>query len=494
MIKLKSCSVLCLGPLLNTATYIPESFLDDVKSYIPSHLSINDFVDACQRPLRRSIRVNTLKMSVDDFIQYCSKNNWHIEPIPWCSNGFWLTRSQDEEQNLPIGNTDLHLSGCIYVQEASSMLPPQALINALTTSDCVLDMAAAPGSKTSQLAALMNNQGLLIANELSSSRVKILAANMKRMGVANCALSHFNGTIFGDYMFECFDSILLDAPCSGEGTVRKDENALKNWSIESNIEIAQVQKNLIRSAFLALKPGGTLVYSTCTLTPLENQEVCYALLEEFVNNIEIEPLDRLFPGAEKATTEQGFLHVWPQIYDSEGFFIARFKKLSSVEHSAQKVKKGEFPFSPTPSKLQDNFNAHIKKQFGIQALQGKLMSRDKELWLFPDAIEKVQNKIKYSRLGIQLGTTHKNGVRIEHEFATALGKLATKNTFSMNQQQAQDYFHGKDIRLAQPTTNTHEVILTLCGAPVGLGKWQKNKIKNNLSRDLVSNAQLITWV
>ena len=252
---------------MNTSTYIPQNFIDDVKSYIPQHLSIEDFVAACQRPLRRSVRVNTLKMSVLEFQQYCQQNNWVIEPIPWCSTGFWLTRSDEEELNLPIGNTDIHLSGCIYVQEASSMLPPQALKQEISNSDYALDMAAAPGSKTSQLAAMMNNQGVLVANELSSSRIKVLAANMKRMGVANCALSHFNGTVFGDYMFECFDTILLDAPCSGEGTVRKDADALKNWSIESNIDIAKVQKQLIRSAFFALKPGGTLVYSTCTLTP-----------------------------------------------------------------------------------------------------------------------------------------------------------------------------------------------------------------------------------
>ncbi|BBN81754.1 ribosomal RNA small subunit methyltransferase F [Pseudoalteromonas sp. A25] len=479
---------------MDTSTYIPNSFIDDVKTYIPEHLSIDDFIRACQRPLRRSVRVNTLKMSVDEFKVYCQQNNWLIDPVPWCSSGFWLTRPQSEEKNLPIGNTELHLSGCIYVQEASSMLPPEALCNAMSDSKFVLDMAAAPGSKTTQLAAMMNGNGVLVANELSSSRVKVLAANIKRMGVSNCVLSHFNGNIFGDYMFECFDSILLDAPCSGEGTVRKDPDALKNWSIESNVEIAQVQKQLIRSAFYALKPGGTLVYSTCTLTPLENQQVCQYLLEQFADHIEIAPLNDLFPGAENALTEQGFLHVWPQIYDSEGFFIARFKKTSSKDHTEQQIKKGAFPFSPAPNKLQNEFKAHIKKHFGIQSLTGQLMTRDKELWLFPDGMEAIENKIKYARLGIQLGTTHKNGVRLEHEFATALGKFATSNTYAMDKQQAQDYFQGKDIRLTTPVTQLGEVILTLCDAPVGLGKWQKNKIKNSLPRDLVSNAQLITWV
>lgn len=480
---------------MDISTYIPHAFIDDVKTYIPSHLSIDDFVNACQRPLRRSVRVNTLKMSITEFEQYCIEHNWSIEPVPWCETGFWISRPKEEEENLAIGNTDLHLSGCIYVQEASSMLPPKALEKALNNSHYVLDMASAPGSKTTQLSAIMNNKGVIIANELSSSRLKVLSANIKRMGVSNCALSHFDGVVFGDYMFECFDSILLDAPCSGEGTVRKDADALKNWSIESNIDIAEVQKKLIYSAFLALKPGGTLVYSTCTLTPLENQKICDALISAFPGSVEIEPLTSLFPGAEKATTDEGYLHVWPQIYDSEGFFIARFVKTASVDNMQQKIKKGAFPFAKSDKKLQQAFYTYIKKHFGIEnGLIGQLMTRDKELWLFPEGFEAIENKIKYARLGIQIGTTHKNGIRLEHEFATATGQYATKNTYEMSKNEARDYFNGKDIRLANPVNVTGEVILTLCGAPVGLGKWQKQKIKNSLPRDLVSNSQLITWV
>ncbi|MBQ4879427.1 16S rRNA (cytosine(1407)-C(5))-methyltransferase RsmF [Pseudoalteromonas luteoviolacea] len=479
-------------------TYIPENFIEDVKTYLPEHLNLDDFIEHCQKPLRLSIRVNTLKMSVDDFKLEAKVLGWQITPVPWCPEGFWISRSEEEQANLPIGNTALHLSGCIYVQEASSMLPPLALRSEIENMDtdqyAVLDMAAAPGSKTSQLCALMNNQGLLVANEFSSSRLKVLAANMKRMGAANCALSHFDGKIFGDYMYECFDHIQLDAPCSGEGTVRKDANALKNWSIESNIDISDVQKSLIKSAFLALKPGGSLVYSTCTLTPLENQQVCSFLLEEFAGALEVTPLDDLFDNASQATTSEGYLHVWPQIFDSEGFFIAKFKKLASVEHPNQQQKKGAFPFEAFPAKAHNTFASYLKKQFKIKQLPGTLMQRDKELWLFPEKLADVQNKIKYARLGIKVGAIHKNGVRLEHELATAFGHLATENVHALTEKQAVDYFQGKDVRLEKPTNETGEVILTLCGAPVGLGKWQKAKIKNNLPRDLIAQGQLITWV
>ena len=482
-----------MSTALDANTYIPQHFIDDVKTYLPAHLTLDDFLNACRRPLRKSVRVNTLKMSVEDFQEYALDRGWTLNPIPWCSEGFWLERSEHEEQALALGNTDLHLSGAMYVQEASSMLPPIALKDALTDATHVLDMASAPGSKTSQLAALMNNHGVLVANELSSSRLKVLSATLKRMGVGNCALSHFDGAIFGDYMYECFDSILLDAPCSGEGTVRKDADALKNWSIESNIDIAKVQKNLIKSAFYALKPGGTLVYSTCTLTPLENQQVCEYLLTEFAEHLEIQPLDHLFAGAERATTSEGYLHVWPQTFDSEGFFIAKFKKLASCDNPNQKVKKGAFPFQPFDKKSSQAFYTELKKQFDLTSLSGSLMQRDKELWLFPEQFAAIENKIKYARLGIHLGMIHKNGVRLNHEFATVFGGQCKANVIALSNEQANDYFQGKDIRLSEPSNALGEVVLTLCGCPIGLGKWQKNKIKNSLPRDLVQNTQLISW-
>jgi len=476
-------------------TYIPDAFLDDVASYLPEHLQLQDFVAACQRPLKRAVRVNTLKMSVAAFRDYCADKQWHITAIPWCPEGFWLTRPQEEEQALPIGRTDIHLSGCIYVQEASSMLPPMALADALEDAETVLDMAAAPGSKTSQLVALLDNQGLLVANELSSSRLKALSATLKRVGARNVGLSHFDGAVFGDYMQESFDAILLDAPCSGEGTVRKDPDALKNWSLQSNIDISDVQKTLIKSAFHALKPGGTLVYSTCTLTPVENHAVCEYLLAQFPGLIEIEPLHGLFPDANKACTEQGYLHVWPQLFDSEGFFIARFKKLGNQSSCTPKTKKGRFPFTAMDKKAQQQLQQYVQQQFAMDKLAGRLMQRDKEVWLFPDIDdEQLFTAIKYSRIGIQIGTTHRNGVRLEHEFATCLGQYATRNTMALNPQQAQQYFHGQDIRLDEPSKHKGEVILILNGAPVGLGKWQGQKIKNALARDLVMDGQLITWV
>ncbi len=224
--------------------YFPDAFLTQMREAMPSTLSFDDFLAACQRPLRRSIRVNTLKISVADFLQLTAPYGWTLTPIPWCEEGFWIER--DNEDALPLGSTAEHLSGLFYIQEASSMLPVAALFADGNAPQRVMDVAAAPGSKTTQISARMNNEGAILANEFSASRVKVLHANISRCGISNVALTHFDGRVFGAAVPEMFDAILLDAPCSGEGVVRKDPDALKNWSPESNQEIAATQRELMR--------------------------------------------------------------------------------------------------------------------------------------------------------------------------------------------------------------------------------------------------------
>ncbi|STV39764.1 ribosomal RNA small subunit methyltransferase F [Klebsiella pneumoniae subsp. ozaenae] len=150
---------------------------------------------------------------------------WQLAPVPWCAEGFWIEREDDDA--LPLGSTAEHLSGLFYIQEASSMLPVAALFADNRQPERVMDVAAAPGSKTTQIAARMGNAGGILANEFSASRVKVLHANISRCGISNVALTHFDGRVFGAALPETFDAILLDAPCSGEGVVRKDADALK---------------------------------------------------------------------------------------------------------------------------------------------------------------------------------------------------------------------------------------------------------------------------
>lgn len=457
-----------------------------MRAAMPTHLSFDDFIAACQRPLRRSIRVNTLKTSVADFLQLVAPYGWQLTPVPWCAEGFWIER--EDEESLPLGSTAEHLSGLFYIQEASSMLPVAALFADGDMPQRVMDVAAAPGSKTTQIAARMGNKGGILANEYSASRVKVLHANISRCGISNVALTHFDGRVFGAALPESFDAILLDAPCSGEGVVRKDPEALKNWSPESNQQIAATQRELIDSAFHALQPGGTLVYSTCTLNREENEDVVQWLLARYPQAVETLPLGSLFPQASEALTAEGFLHVFPQIYDCEGFFVARLRKTAAVEPlPAPGYKVGKFPFIP----MKRRESAAVSDAAAAVGLRWDeshtLWQRDKEIWLFPQAMEAFIGRIRFSRIGIRLAETHNKGFRWQHEAVIALAASGT--SFELTESEAEEWYRGRDI-YPQTPPQQDEAIVTYQGATLGLAKKVGSRLKNSYPRELVRDGKL----
>ncbi|EML4354848.1 TPA: 16S rRNA (cytosine(1407)-C(5))-methyltransferase RsmF [Enterobacter hormaechei subsp. steigerwaltii] len=475
-------------PVAQNSVFLPEQFLAQMREALPAHLSFDDFVAACQRPLRRSIRVNTLKISAGAFLDLVSPYGWQLTPVPWCEEGFWIER--DDEESLPLGSTAEHLSGLFYIQEASSMLPVAALFADGNQPERVMDVAAAPGSKTTQIAARMNNRGAILANEFSASRVKVLHANISRCGIHNVALTHFDGRVFGAALPEAFDAILLDAPCSGEGVVRKDPDALKNWSVESNLEIAATQRELIDSAFHALRPGGTLVYSTCTLNRDENEDVCLWLKQRYADAVEFLPLDTLFDSASHAATPEGFLHVLPQIYDCEGFFVARLRKTRAVDPlPAPKFKVGNFPFTPVKGREAAQAQAAASK-VGLHWDESlRLWMRDKELWLFPVNIEPLIGKVRFSRLGIRLAEIHNKGYRWQHEAVIALA--GSENTFALTHQEAEEWYRGRDV-YPEDGPSQDEVIVAYQGYPLGLAKKVGSRLKNSYPRELVRDGRLFT--
>ncbi|MEF9677306.1 16S rRNA (cytosine(1407)-C(5))-methyltransferase RsmF [Pectobacterium aroidearum] len=470
-----------------TPANLPAEFLDTMRDIMPSSLSMADFIAACQRPLRRSIRVNTLKISVEAFLRLVQPYGWQLEPIPWCQEGFWLLNA--EEENMRLGNTLEHLSGLFYIQEASSMLPVSALFHRNEALETVLDVAAAPGSKTTQIAARLDNKGAIVANEYSASRVKVLHANISRCGVSNTAMTHFDGRVFGAALPEYFDAILLDAPCSGEGVVRKDPAAMSHWSRESITEIAATQRDLILSAFHALKPGGVMIYSTCTLNKQENQQVCHWLQAQFPDACEFESLRDLFTDAERATTEDGFLHVFPQIYDSEGFFVARLRKTASMPPLPRPgYKVGKFPFSPVaPKDCVPLIQAARKQGIHWDETLLQLWQRDSEIWLFPAALTSAFGHIKFSRIGIKLAERFPKGFRWQHEAVVALADPNANNAYALTDDIACEWFQGKDC-YPEPLPTADELILTYQNTPVGLAKRINSRIKNSLPRDLVRDG------
>jgi len=276
--------------------------------------------------LRRCVRINTLKKDVASVKKSLEKQGWTLTPVPWCDHAFWI-----KSERRDLGNLIEHALGYIYVQEAASLLPP--LVLDPKPGDVVLDMCAAPGSKTTQIAQYMKNKGLLIANDSDHKRVAALGVNLNRCGITNSAITIMNGVWFKKAGMQ-FDRILVDAPCSGTGTIRKSSRVTYEWNPDGVKRISGQQRGLIRTAWDILKPGGTMVYSTCTLEPEENEGVINYLLENY-EGVKIEPIklkiNRSDPVMEFEGTKYNkevskCLRIWPQDNNSEGFFVCKIKK------------------------------------------------------------------------------------------------------------------------------------------------------------------------
>ena len=283
--------------------------------------NIKEFCEYCIKPLNKSIRVNTLKITINELKN--KLHNYRLTQVPWCKEGFWIKGPRTD-----IGNLMEHSLGYFYVQEAASMIPP--IILDPKEDDLVLDLAAAPGSKTTQIASLMKNHGLIIANDIKYDRLKALSINLERCGILNTIV-----TLRSNYSFNeiKFDKILLDAPCSGSGAIRKSLRTLEMWNPNMLINLSGTQKKLILNAFDFLKEDGTLVYSTCSIDPEENEAVINFLLKNRDCKIERINLDIkkspviLDYGKEHFNKEiKKCLRIWPQDNDTEGFFVAKIKK------------------------------------------------------------------------------------------------------------------------------------------------------------------------
>ncbi len=236
-----------------------------------------------------------------------------------------------EGPRTDLGNLKEHSLGYIYIQEAASMIPP--LVLNPEENDIILDISAAPGSKTTQIAALMNNKGLIIANDYRYDRIKALSINLQRCGVLNTIITLMEGKRFSKARIK-FDKILLDAPCSGTGAIRKSLKTLKMWNPNMFKKLAGIQKQLISVSFDLLKENGTLVYSTCSIAPEENEAVVDFLLRKYDNaklesiNLLIKKSDAILEHEKNQYSEEikSCLRIWPQDNNTEGFFVAKIKK------------------------------------------------------------------------------------------------------------------------------------------------------------------------
>jgi 16S rRNA (cytosine1407-C5)-methyltransferase len=314
-------------------TNLPPLFIERLAQLFLDQIEYQNAVDSMQKSRKIIIRINTLKSNRNEVIDELKKLNLHFSALPWYSDALIL----EEIESRNLTELSLYKEGKIYIQSLSSMIP--ALILNPDKNDKVLDIAAAPGSKTTQIAAMMNNSGEIIANDISRERLYKLKANLEHQGVTNVKTVSIPGQSIWQKYPEYFDKVLLDAPCSMEGRFQaEDAETYADWSMKKIKRLSKLQKWLLRSAVSSTKVGGTIVYSTCTLAPEENEEVINWILEKESKHIQLEEVH-----LENLHMKNGLTHWLKDSYSEElkktkrilptdtmeGFFVAKIKKTHS---------------------------------------------------------------------------------------------------------------------------------------------------------------------
>lgn len=314
---------------------LPERFLERVAKIVPQEQKDEILETFChKRPA--TFRANTLKISPEALTEKL-KDLGPFEKVPWSTNAFLIQRDRQETVDTLMA-TDLYKEGYFYIQSFSSMIP--ALVLDPQPEDMILDIAAAPGSKTTQMAAMMQNEGMIVANDISPNRIYKLKANLASQGVTNTSILRQPGEFIWKKYPEYFDKTLVDAPCSLEGRINcYDPKSYQEWSVKKVEILSQRERYLLRSAISATKPGGLIVYSTCTLAPEENEEVIDWILKKEGDAIVTEKI------AIQGLPESQPVMQWrkkifnPQVKNTmrifpsktmEGFFVAKIRKVRST--------------------------------------------------------------------------------------------------------------------------------------------------------------------
>ncbi|MCS7145219.1 MAG: RsmB/NOP family class I SAM-dependent RNA methyltransferase [Nitrososphaerota archaeon] len=284
------------------------------------------YLETVERPLPECVRLNTLKFQEEDVRRFMQGRGWRLEPIPWARHGYRVL----EAPAASLGDTLEHMLGLFYLQGPVSMLPAEAL--APEPCERCLDLCAAPGSKSTQLCQLVGIDGVVVANDVSKTRVKALSFNLQRWGAVNSIVTLADGRLYGRWAAGMFSKVLVDAPCSSLGVASKDWSVVRRFRSRQSKRLAPLQLALLEAGYKCLKPGGAIVYSTCTIHPLENEAVVSHFLERHPE-ARLEPVrpeglrvrrpleefgsERFNPDVEKC------FKCYPYDNGGEGFFIAK---------------------------------------------------------------------------------------------------------------------------------------------------------------------------
>ena len=488
--------------------------LVDPLAWARAYLSGDEFTRltrSLDEPLDLSIRINTLKWSARDAVEQLSRRyGWKFRPIPFCGSGFWVS-----EYELSPSASIEHRMGYFYIQEAASMLPPELFdfnprlsakhashLPTATNYPLILDMAASPGGKTTHLAALTGDRGLIVANDGSRSRIPALQVVLRGWGAVNQCATCLPGESFGALYPDTFDAVLLDAPCSMQGLRAAESHASRQIG-ESEIDsLAARQLRLLESALRCAKPGGQVVYSTCTLAPQEDELVLAALLEKFGDAIQVEDMSGKLPSPAPAISmvegkplPDGVKHalrLWPHTYGTAGFFAARLTKTGEIpaeDGGAWRLAPSRVQFKSAPKALAFAVRASLTENWGfdLEALledQRLTLAANKDrIYLIHESLINNSLKLPFNSAGMEFGKMVADDLVISHEMVTRFGDQFNRGVLVMDEVHFPAWLRGEDLRGyrdGQLEIGRIYIVRDRLGRNLGRGKLLADRLKNML--------------
>jgi 16S rRNA (cytosine1407-C5)-methyltransferase len=467
-----------------------QDYLDAMGSLFSSDQEVQDFLDSIHKPLKKTIKVLGYRMPIDTFITQTKQRGWLLTPTQFdiFTDMFYIDR---EDLTLALGKTFLHLLWFFYMQELAASTSPHFMD---ITDWLVLDMCASPGGKTVQLAdytLAQKKNTIILANEYNAKRIPALASNLTRTGMYNTIITKYNGAMFGTNYPELFDAILLDAPCSGEGTGFKSDSAFKRRKQSTIEKIARTQEMLLTSAVKACKPWWSIVYSTCTLNPLENEQVIQHILEKYSDILELESIQ--LPSAERGVTifrdqeiidptiAQECIRCRPHKQGTGWFFVAKLRKKDSIllQNIKRPYDRNSENYFTIGSDVQKQVRQYMEQNFWLTIDTDKYLfvRTPKNVYVTSPIFRQLHGMMAFDRVGISiLKWSWPHEWRPEHWFGLVFGTACSKNILSINDSQAQDYVMQKDLPITWEVNGYRVLQRQWYG--VWVGKVVDNVLKN----------------
>ncbi len=453
-----------------------------------------------QQPLYPALRTNPLKVTAEDVSRMAGRYGWTLAPVPFCPSGWWLTAGA-----APLSQTLEHHLGHYYIQDAASMLPVELFDFSPDERPLVLDMAASPGGKTTHLVSQTLDRGLVIANDSGLERTTALRLVLQTWGAINVAATRFAGEKFGRWFPETFDRVLLDAPCSMQSLRSTESHPMRAISAREQRALARRQVNLLASALSALKIGGQVVYSTCTLAPEEDEAVLDELLRRFPGAFEVENLDERLPAPAPALNRafgQEFLpevgraaRLWPHIFHTSGFFAALISKNAPIPSTSETPPARplqEVGQQPLSASQERRFRQEFSARYGFD-LNEVLESQRLALWRSERAVYAIPRAflerfagLPCQLLGLKVAEGSPDDWLPAHEWVARFGPRFTRGRITLPEEAAAAWLRGEDLPWRADDPDAGEVVVAFdpAGRSLGRARISRAQLKNLLPRRL----------